>query len=645
MANKTMLNSPIIDDLVKQIRHHNDLYYNQDSPEISDFEYDNLVKELKKLDPNNSVFSELGESTFGEKLKHEFPMGSLLKCHTPEEIYDEYTGKTLVAMPKIDGCSLSLTYEYYGGIYNLSKAVTRGNGLIGENVLDNVKFIKNIPKKINSPVPLNSKIEIRGEIYVDNKWFYENEKEIQKLAGRTEPFKNPRNYASGSLKQKEAKITGQRNLSFVSYILFDESTINRNKEDELILLKDLGFEVVEYKMLSTKDIILVDEAIQYFTEFRQKSHYDLDGIVFWVNNKKEFNSYGIKDYTPKGALAYKFETDKKETEVLDIEWSTTRTGKIVPVMQVKEVQIAGTSVRRVTLNNIDYIKSNDVAIGDTVLIEKANEIIPKLVSVVSRPKNRRLNIPNHCPSCSSPIIKHQGAHLICLNSSCPSQIAATLLHFFRCLEIEGFSVKSIEMLVDSGILDSKDLFEISVEDFAKVGFGPTQSASLWDQLHNIKISKSKFLKSLGITGAGERTFSKVLETIDFDDLIDKNFDLTQLKLIVGPKTGDAIYEGLSDKQTFIKQVLPYIEIEEPAAPVAGNLTGKTFCITGTLSKKRTEVEKIITDNGGKIAGVNKNLDYLIVGIDPGSKLTKANQLNVQAISEKDFEKITGIKIS
>ena len=202
----------------------------------------------------------------------------------------------------------------------------------------------------------------------------------------------------------------------------------------------------------------------------------------------------MKDYTPKGALAFKFETDKKESEVLDIEWKTSRTGKVVPVMQIKEIQLAGTSVRRVTLNNIDYIQKNNVEIGDTVLIEKANEIIQKLVSVVSRPETRKLNTPDFCPSCSG-ILVQNGAHLICNNPNCPAQITATLLHFIRCLDIEGFSVKSVELIINSGILDTKELFEITVEEFAEIGFGPTQSKSLWDQLHSIKISKSKFLKS------------------------------------------------------------------------------------------------------------------------------------------------------
>jgi DNA ligase (NAD+) len=255
-----------------------------------------------------------------------------------------------------------------------------------------------------------------------------------------------------------------------------------------------------------------------------------------------------------------------------------------------------------------------------------------------------LNVPVHCPSCLGEI-SQIGAHLICQNPNCPAQISATLLHFIRCLDIEGFSEKSVDLIVESGILDKKDLFQLSLDDLQGIGFGPTQSTNFYDQLHSLKISKARFLKSLGIDKAGERVFEKVLEVIPFDSLIDGEVTLDQLNSVVGTKTAEAIFNGLNNKKTFISAVLPNIEIEEPAVPSNATLSGTLFCITGTLTRKRAEVEKIILDNGGKIGSVSKHLDYLILGMDPGSKLDKAKKLGVKIISETDFEKKFGIQIS
>lgn len=606
-----------IQELEKQILLLNNAYYNQDAPVVSDYEYDKLLKELKRLKPNSEVFSDLGQAVWGTKVKHSSPMGSLIKAHTAEEILKMSQEKFLCVMPKIDGCSLSIKYS--NGRFK--SALTRGDGYEGEDVTENVKQIKNVPKTIDH----KGDVEVRGEVYVDNKWFYKNQGD----------FKNPRNYAAGSLKQKDAKVTGTRNLSFVAYRFMNGC---KSKSEELIKLSEMGFEVLVHDSGNSEKF--VKTIIEEFTQDRKDFHYDVDGIVFWLDDKKEFESKGLQGITPKGAIAYKFDTDKVSTIVEDIEWNTSRTGKVVPVMHIKEVQVAGTSVRRVTLNNPDFIKRNDIAIGDTILIEKANEIIPKLVSVVSRPKGRYLNVPKKCPTCKFPLVE-KGAYIICKNPNCSAQEIENLLYFIRHIDMKGFSISAVEKIIESDILNNKNIFQLTEKELLSIGFGPTQSSSFVELLKNIKLTEVEFFKALGIEKAGTSAFEKVLENFTFDDIINMKFTYEKLLEIVGPATAQAILEGLADKVDFIGDILPFIKIlkKEKISSTSQKLDDKSFCITGTLSKKRAEIENIIEANGGKISSVSKNLDYLVVGTDPGSKLTRAQSLGVKIIDENKFREM------
>ena len=613
-----------IEELENLIKKHNDLYYNQDSPEISDYEYDKLVKELKQLKPDSSILQDIGQPTWGKKVKHDVIMGSLSKCHSAEEVETLEPAYQKVAMPKIDGLSLSLHYK--NG--KLFQAVTRGNGIEGEDVTENAKKIKNIPQIIET----NINIEIRGECYINQKVFY---KEF------SSEYANPRNYAAGSLKQKDSNVTATRKLSFVAYRII--STLHpfiTTKEQEIFYLKHYGFETVDIFLVKKLDEI--ESVINKFVEMRtnEKFPYEIDGIVFQVNDLTRYEKLGMKGNNPVGAVAFKFDTEKAETKIKNIEWKTSRTGKIVPVAILEPVQLCGTTVKRVTLNNIDFINKLSIHIGDTILFEKANEIIPKVLSVTRRSASGYLTIPSKCPSCGSKT-EIDGAHLICTSKECTSQKIKFYTNFIKALDLKGMSEKTIERIVDSDILENKSLFELTEQDYLDMDFGPTQSKN-FVKIFNKEVTEIQFLSSLGIPNASKRTFEELLKVYSFESLIKDahKFNVFEFSNIsgIGELTSQYIVEGLKEKQFFINLNLKHIQFKKQIKS-SNKLNNKSFCITGTLSKSRKEFEKLIIENGGQLGSVNKNLDYLIVGNDAGSKLDKAKSLGIKIINENEFLKM------
>lgn len=362
-----------IKTLETQIRKHNKLYYDQDSPEISDVEYDNLKDELRSLYPESSVLEEIGNLTYGQKEKHSSQMGSLTKCHTVNEVIEKFSGDLVVVMPKIDGCSMALRYK--GG--NLVMALTRGKGIEGEVVTPNASQISNLPKTI----PFKGDIEIRGEVYIAKKDFY-GIMDQPGYAGKPDGFANPRNAASGSLRQKDAKLSAERKLRFVSYKALPYP--NMSQYGVLQFLNEQGFEACPRHMLTlignpAEDLQTIIDQIK-----ATDLPYDIDGAVIMISNLAKFDKLGWTGKCPNGALAYKYETVKATAVVEDIEWQPSRTGRATPVARLSPVKLAGTIVRNSTLHNYRNVINLGVEIGDTVLVEKGGEIIPQIIMVVKK---------------------------------------------------------------------------------------------------------------------------------------------------------------------------------------------------------------------------------------------------------------------
>lgn len=635
-------------ELERVILYHNHCYYDLDAPEISDYDYDQLFEALKKLKPDSDVLQDKGKASYGVKYTHPEIMGSLSKGHSDADVFDvfrdHFPKKTfLVAMDKIDGMSIGLHYSYG----KLIRAVTRGDGYIGEIVTDNVRQFTNVPLFISDPaISSHEWIEVRGEGYVDTQWYYANKERLEKEEGRKTPFKHPRSYTAGSVRQKNTEITKNHHISFVGYKLIYHKTtetdnVIKSFNSVLETLSSVGFEIPSAVKVTTKE--LISDVITLFDKTRNKTHYMTDGIVFMIDDLDLFDRLGVTGKCPKGAIAYKFDTDKEDSTLIDIEWQVGRTGKVTPVGIIDPIDLAGSTIGRLTLNNLDYIQNQyDVAIGDTILIEKANEIIPKLVDVVIRSDKRYLNIPNTCPSCGEKL-SIEMPFLMCNNSACPAQIMNNIEHFMKKLDVKGIADKTLERILESGLAD--DLHEImllDIPDLLMIGFGQRQSEIFVEALNGIKATPEKFLGALGVDGAGSRTFTEVLKNISFEDLINSKFTVKQLIDIEGiaETSAEKIKQYFDENTDHVNLMLEHVEVEVKQASTNA-LNGKSFCITGTLSRKRKEVEATIEDNGGVIKSVSKNLDYLIAGADAGSKLDKATKLGIKILTEDDLFAMVG----
>ncbi len=617
-----------IKELEAEIAKHNELYYNQDSPVISDPEYDALRRDLENLCPTSTVLDDVGDYTFGEKFTHEKIMGSLSKCHSAAEIIERFCGHEIVLMPKIDGCSLSSHFK--GG--GLELAATRGDGTIGENVTSNARVIVNMPDNITDL----GYIEIRGEAYIAKQDFY-GVMDQPGYGSKPNGLANPRNAAAGSLRQKDESITKDRMVRFVAYELIGASFTSHS--EKLDYIKQLGFETPPYEVIVCDTEATIQEAIDRCKELDTTLPYETDGIVVRMNNQAKFDSLGYSGKCPKGALAYKFETVKANTKILDIEWSTSRTGRLCPVAIIVPTRISGSIITRITLNNSDWIKKADVAIDDEILFEKANEIIPKLVSVLSRaPDRNNLNYPPSCPSCGGEIVNDY-----CYNKQCPAQFMASIIHIIDKLKIRGIAEGTVEKLITTSLIKKPyEIFDLTHDKLISIGFGDRSSENIISAITNVKATKVQILACLGIDGWGERMFENVTnDTISLDDIISGNISAEHLATVpgVGITRADALMSGIRENQELLNGLLERVtimkEVERGTA-----LKGLSFCVTGVLSKGREEIHTDIKNAGGTVkSSVSSKLDYLVVGEDAGSKLKKANTLGVKVISEDDLNEM------
>ncbi|MDO6355161.1 NAD-dependent DNA ligase LigA [Caloramator sp. CAR-1] len=648
-----------IEELREIIEYHNHKYYVEDNPEISDYEYDMLMRELKKLEEEypefkspNSPTERVGGKPLKEfqQVQHAVPMLSLQDVFSFEELKDWHNrvvstvGEVeYVVELKIDGLSVSILYE--NG--ELVRAATRGDGNIGEDVTQNVKTIKSLPLRIKD----KNLLEVRGEVYMPKKEFerLNEEREILELP----LFANPRNAAAGSIRQLDPKITAERKLDIFIFNIqrYSGPKIEKHK-DGLEYLKELGFKVSPVRYVC-KDIDEVIEKIQQLGETRGDLPYDIDGVVVKVNELDKRDILGQTAKTPRWAVAYKYPAEKKKTKLKDIILQVGRTGAITPTAILEPVRIAGTTVSRATLHNEDYIREKDIKIGDTVIIQKAGEIIPEVVEVVFEERDGSevaFEMPKNCPVCGGLAVREEGeAVLRCTNMSCPAQIKRSIVHFASrdAMNIEGLGPQVVNLLLDNNLIkDAADLYFLKEEDLVNLPrFGKKSAAKLIQAIQKSKENDlERFLFGLGIRYVGlksAKNLTKHFKTLD--NIIKAGIeDLMQVEEI-GEKIARSIFEFFKEEhnlELIEKFKLAGVNMatlkEGSAAPQI--FEGKTIVVTGTLEKfTRDEVESLIERLGGKVSGsVSKKTSFVLVGESPGSKLKKAQELNIKIVNEAEF---------
>ena len=648
------------------IKHHDYLYYVLDAPEISDAQYDSLMQELIKLESEypelitpDSPTQRVGGKPADEfkKVRHKVPQWSFDDAFTKEDImaFDErvkrqlqklgYTKKINYCVElKIDGLKIVLDYEK--GI--LKTAATRGDGVFGEDVTANAKTIRSIPLSLNKAVT----VTVEGEVYLSKKQFEKINKEREKQG--LPLYANPRNAAAGSLRQLDPKITAKRKLdSFIYELALADFQMPERQCEELKILESLGFKVNKHRKLC-EDIDCVIKLWDHWKKIREKQDYLIDGLVVKINDAEAQELLGYTGKAPRWGIAFKFPEEEATTVVKNIVFQVGRTGVITPVAELEPVKIAGTIVSRATLHNEDEIKRLDVRVGDTVVIKKAGDIIPEIVSVIKelRPKNSKPFVwPKKIPECGGDgsIVRKEGeAAWRCKNRNSFVQILRKLEHFVskKALDIKGLSGKILERFMEAGLVSHfADIFKLKEGDIMELeGFREKSAKNLIEAIQKAKkVRFDKLLVGLSIPMVGEETAKLLASRYKSVDEICKapKEELEKIEGI-GDKVAESIKTWCKDKeaQKEVKELLKYIEIEDFSGASSGKLQGLNFVITGTLSIPREEMKEILEQNGAHVSSqVSKNTDYLLLGENPGSKLKKAEELGVKIITEKELFKL------
>lgn len=646
-----------IKELTKQLEYHNNLYYNMDEPEISDFEYDKMLRELEKLEeqfpmlksplsPTNRVGGNAGEKF--SPVTHTVVMESLHDSFSHDELRDfdrkvrEVSPNVqYVVEPKFDGLSVSCEYE--NGVF--VRGSTRGDGTTGEDVTDNLMTIKSLPKRIaNAPEYL----EVRGEVYMSFESFNELTKRQEENEEKT--FKNPRNAAAGSLRQKNAKITAQRKLDiYVFNIQQVRGAELTTHSQSLNYLTELGFPTAFYNVYD--DIEDVISEIERIGDMRGSFDYAIDGAVVKVNSFETRSLLGSTAKYPKWAEAYKYPPEEKPTKLLNIEINVGRTGVLTPVGNFEPVLLAGTTVSRATLHNKDFIEEKGICVGDTVIIRKAGEIIPEVLSVKEHSENAvPFEFPTLCPSCGSPVSQDEGeAAIRCTNTDCPAQLMRHLIHFVGrdAMDIDGLGPAVLEQLVNEGLVKSPaDLYRLKIDDVSNLERMAEKSAN--NLISAVEKSKEnelyRLVFALGIRNIGLKAAKLLCENFPtIDDIM--NAKAADFETIDGFGKVMALsienYFALDGTKELISDLKSLgLKMKSSASKSnSGIFSGKTFVLTGTLpTMKRSEASKIIEENGGKTSSsVSKKTSYVLAGEEAGSKLTKAQSLGITIITEDEFK--------
>lgn len=647
-----------IEELRKTLRYHSDRYYNDDAPEIEDYEYDMMMRELKELeekypeyDAPDSPTKKVGgvaDNSF-ESVAHSVRMESLQDAFSKDElrefsnrVEDTVSNVNYVVEPKIDGLSVSL--EYRDGVF--LRGSTRGNGDVGEDVSGNLRVIHNIPLKLNKSIPY---IEVRGEVYMPKKSF-ERVVDRQIINGE-KPFKNPRNAAAGSLRQKDSSVAASRGLDiFVFNIQQIEGVRLSSHKESLDFIKELGFNTIPtYKKVDNIEDAIAE--IDRIGEARGSLEYDIDGAVIKVDDFSQRDILGSTAKYPKWAIAFKYPPEEKQTKLLDIEIAVGRTGVLTPTAILESVHLAGTTVSRATLHNQDFINEKGIAIGDVVAVRKAGDIIPEVLCVNEHNSNSVFKFPDVCPSCGEKVYRDEDeAAIRCINPECPAQLLRNLIHFCSrdAMDIEGLGPAIIETFVNEGMIaKTYDIYNL---DFSKIlsleGFKETSANNIINSVNYSKNNDlSKLIFALGIRHIGAKAGKLLADYFKDIDLV-MNASVDDILQIdgFGKIMAESVVEFFSSdstKELIAKLKEAGVNMKSTNVVEDTRFSGMTFVLTGTLpTLKRAEASKIIESFGGKTSSsVSKKTTYVLAGEEAGSKLDKANKLGVQVISEEEFKEM------
>jgi len=662
------------------LRFHEYRYYILNDPLISDFEYDQLYKALEKIEIENPSLATPDSPTqrVGKGLTKDFPtvqhlvpMLSLENSYNNEDMVDfdrkakELTGEKLIEYsvePKFDGASISLIYEND----LLVRGATRGDGVEGDDITTNIKQIRSLPLSAKFSAYGLEQVEIRGEVLINKNNFKKYNEQLMEQG--LPPLANPRNAAAGTLRIKDPKEVSKRTLeAFVYNISYYLVAGKKNKNHEILdthsgslqLLWELGFRSPFKEMKVLKGI---DAVIKYCSDYEKKRDdlpYEIDGMVIKVNDVNLQDKMGMTTHHPRWAIAYKFKARQATSKLLGVEFQVGRTGAVTPVAKLEPVSIGGVTVSSISIHNQEYIKEKDLRIGDSVLIERAGDVIPQIVKSLPETrtgKEKKIHFTETCPVCKSKLFKEESeAVWRCINIECPAQVVERIIHFVSkdAMDIRGFGDANVRKFYDLGLL--KDIPGIYRLDFGKIGklegFGGKSISNLQQAISNSKNQPlHRLIYALGIRFVGETTAKTLAQSINH--LLDfLNFSLEDLQNLedVGPKVGGSIYQFFRNKSNIemIKELESLgltLKNKKKEMASGGNLSQQTFLFTGTLpTLKRSEAEEMVEQNGGQIlTGVSSKLNYLVVGEDAGSKLEKAKKIQtVKIISENEFLKLIG----
>lgn len=649
-----------LNELRLKIEYHNKKYYEEDEPEISDYEYDKLTQELKRIEKKYPQFVLASSPTqkIGGKVKnifaqveHTTQMQSLQDVFSFEEVEEfidklesEYKDLEYLVETKIDGLSISLEYKQGKFI----RGSTRGDGYIGEDVTKNLKCIKDIPLTLTENIDL----EVRGEVYLPREEFLRINEQL-KLEGK-QLLSNPRNAAAGTLRQLNLELVKNRNLSIFVFTVLNSSLEFEKDNERLEYLKKLGFKVIEKRIVarSKEDVIL---AINEIGNLRDTLAYDIDGAVINVNNLKVRDEIGKTVKVPKWSVAYKYPPERKETKIIDIVTQVGRTGQVTPMAILEPVRVAGSIISKTTLHNFDYIKEKDIRVGDSVFIEKAGDVIPEVVHVLKEKRDgtqKEYEIPTVCPVCFEKLEKEENqVALRCTNSECPACIYRSILHFAsrEAMDISGLGESIVEYLLQSGLIkDMADIYYLKYEDIIKLDrFKEKSAKNLIDAITATKSNSiDKLIFGMGIRHIGKKA-AKILAN-NYNDIYEiMNLDILEVQEIddFGLTMAESLVNFFKKEETH-KLIEKF---EKAGVNLKGNkkenlslvLEGKNFVITGSFDTyKRDDIVKLIEEHSGKfVTSVSKKTDFVIAGEDAGSKLKKANELGIKIITIEEFEKM------
>ena len=651
------------EELKKTIAYHANKYYNEDAPEISDFEYDMLMLELKNIElqnpeiisadsPTQVIVAEGTVDTHFSEVTHEVPLQSLQDVFSTadvvnfvERIEKEVSNPTYVVEAKIDGLSVSL--EYKKGKF--VRGATRGNGLVGEDVTVNLNTIKSIPQTLKDEID----IIVRGEVYLPHAYFEKINEEREIMGEKL--FANPRNAAAGSLRQLDPEVTAQRNLDiFVFNVQKSDDVKFATHYESLKFLEEQGFIISPYlkRCNSAEDVV---NAINEIGEMRGSLEFDIDGAVVKVDNLAQREEIGVTTKVPKWAVAYKYPPEKKETVLKDIVLQVGRTGAITPVAILEPVRVAGSVISKTTLHNEDFIKEKDLKIGDHILIQKAGDVIPEVCDVLKEKRDgteKDFEMPRICPVCGSEAVREDGEAVIrCTGIECPAMLFRNIVHFASrdAMDIEGFGPAMVETLLNNNLLKNiADIYTLEYEDLVKLERMGDKSVN--NLLNAIEKSKSnsldRLLNSFGIRHIGLKSAKLLAKRYkNLDELMSANYDELCTINEIGGIMAESLVKFFASEQTqdLIEKLRNLgVNFESDAQTNEDNrFEGMTFVLTGTLpTLSRNEASDIIESFGGKVSSsVSKKTTYVLAGEEAGSKLDKALSLNIKVIDEDTFRKM------